>query len=96
LDLIICKANEYVCQAHAWHKFSLDLLCPAPEPFQTLLSIALNIHVNNLDVTAVDGRVQSLQPEHVSIDLICIESWILSTSLIDSLISLAFRECLVA
>ncbi len=52
-------------QAHVCRMFSQDLLCWAPEQFQNLLSITLNIHVNNLNVTAVNGRLQSLQ--HVNI-----------------------------
>jgi hypothetical protein len=62
------------CQAHVCHKFSQDLLCWEPEQFQkdqNLLAITPNIHVNNLNVTAVHGRLQSLQ--HVSINFICIE-----------------------
>jgi hypothetical protein len=51
-----------------------DLLCWAPEQFQNLLVITLSIHVNDLNVTAVHGRLQSLQ--HVSINFICIKGWI--------------------
>jgi hypothetical protein len=68
-------------QAHVCHKFSQDLLCWAPEQFQNLLAITLNIHVNNLNVTTVNGRLQSLQ--HVSINFICIESWIFFEVILD-------------
>jgi hypothetical protein len=61
-------------QAQVCHKFSQDLLCWAPEQFQNLLAITLNIHVNDLNVTAVNGRLQSLQ--QVNINFICIKGGI--------------------
>ena len=48
------------------------------------------MHVNDLNVIAVDGGLQSLQ--HVGINFIRIESRIFSTSLIKELIVLALRE----
>ena len=47
------------------HKFAQDFLHRALEQ--------LNGHVNNPNVTSVDGGLQSLQ--HVSINFICIERW---------------------
>jgi hypothetical protein len=37
-------------KAHVCHKFLQDLLCWAPEQFQNLLAMTLNIHVNNLNL----------------------------------------------
>jgi hypothetical protein len=59
-------------QPHVCHKFAQNLLHRALKQFQQLLSTPLSVHVNNLNVTAVNGGLQSLQ--HVGINFIRIES----------------------
>jgi hypothetical protein len=61
------------CHAHVCHKFAQDLLFfNALEQFQILHAITLDIHINNVIVTSVSGRLQSLQ--HVGFNVICADS----------------------
>jgi hypothetical protein len=71
LVLVKCKVLT-PGQAHVCHKLAQDLLCRANKQFQHLLSTPLSVHVNNLNVTPVNGGLQSLQ--HVEINFILIES----------------------
>ena len=71
--LVLLKSKVLTAgQAHVCHKFAQDLLHRALKQLQNLLSIPLGMHVNDLNVTAVDGGLQSLQ--HVGINVIRIES----------------------
>jgi hypothetical protein len=56
---VLTPSQAYVC-----HKFAQDLLHWAHKQF--------SVHVNNLNVTPVDGGLQSLQ--HICIHFILIES----------------------
>jgi hypothetical protein len=55
-------------QAHFFHKLAKDFLHRAPKLLQNLFSTPLSVHINDLNVTAVDGGLQSLQ--HVGINSI--------------------------
>jgi hypothetical protein len=52
-------------QPSTCHKLAQHLLRRALKQFHNLLFISLGVYVNNLNVTAVDGGLQSLQ--HVQV-----------------------------
>jgi hypothetical protein len=55
-------------QEHASRKLAQELLHRERKQFQYLLSIALSVHINDLNVTPVHGGLQSLQ--HVGVNFI--------------------------
>jgi hypothetical protein len=72
--VLILKKRKVLtpCHAHVCHKFAQEILCRALEQFQNLHATPLDIHINNVIVTSVSGRLLSLQ--HVGFNVICDDS----------------------
>ena len=71
--LVKCKVLV-TSQTHVSNEFAQHLFHRPSKKLQNLWSVSFLMHVDNLQITAVYGSLKA--PQHVSVDLVCIEFWI--------------------